>query len=36
MTIDTAITELLSAYTALLDKLDLALLPSGAIALFAI
>lgn len=36
MTTDTAITELLSAYTALFDKLDLVLLPSGVIALFAI
>lgn len=36
MTTDTAITELLSAYKVLIDKLDLALLPSGVIALFAI
>ncbi len=36
MTTDTAITELLSAYKALIGKLDLALLPSGVIALFAI
>lgn len=36
MTTDTAIAELFSAYKALLDKLDLALLPSGVIALFAI
>jgi len=36
MTTETAITELLSAYKVLLDKLDLALLPSGVIALFAI
>ena len=36
MTTDTAITELLSAYKVLIGKLDLALLPSGVIALFAI
>ena len=36
MTTDPAMAELLSAYKTLLDKLDLALLPSGVIALFAI
>lgn len=36
MTTDTAITELLRAYRVLIGKLDLALLPSGVIALLAI
>jgi hypothetical protein len=36
MTTDTAITELLSAYKVLIGTLDLALLPSGVIALSAI